>query len=374
MKTYTIVVCFALAFSFIACEKYSEEGPEEIAIDFTSNYTLFLENNNQLNTLVVSSVNEGMILKNAGTSFTDIPLNSLKYRTSNDISFYYTRNCQAYLQWYNAFNGGNKSIELFKNLDPCSIQVSAIAHTEDAVFIAYERELLGKDKQYVIRLASLSEENDSFTEITLDKKPLDVISSLNRLFVLTLNEYITDENHLSVIDLSTNKNLIELDLGYGASQLFTNNSGHIIVSYPTLHAILDPNTLDKSYTTYGANTEPGFFDSKDFYLDASDRLYFQKKTPSAAIESVPAIYDFEENSTVVYLYENFLSESELNVKYSIGETTSIGYDKKRNFVLVGYRKQGQVDKGGILRIRPAPDFKIIDNIDLEGVPNSIFVH
>ena len=55
------------------------------------------------------------------------------------------------------------------------------------------------------------------------------------------------------------------------------------------------------------------------------------------------------------------------MKYSIAQTTSIAYDEKNNYVLIGYQKKGQVDKGGILRITPAPDFKLIDNIDLEGV-------
>ncbi len=103
-------------------------------------------------------------------------------------------------------------------------------------------------------------------------------------------------------------------------------------------------------------------------------MFFQKTITAASIETVPAIYDFEKNNTVVYLYENFLTEAELNVQYNIGMTTSIGYDEKNDFVLIGYQKKGQQNKGGILRISPSPDFKIIDNIDLEGVPQTIFVN
>ena len=373
MKTCNLVACYVLAFCFIACEKSSEVITDDITVGPAADYTIFLENNNQLNAIVVGSTDEGMVLKNAVTSFADTPSSSLKYRTFNDISFFYNSNCQAYLQWFNAIDGSNKSIELFTDVDPCSIHVSAISHPDESIFLAYERDLVGKDKQYMIRIASLTGKVDSFTEIELDKKPVDVITILNRLFVLTLDEYVTDTYYLSVIDLSTNDNLIELDLGSDATKLFADNYGHIIISYPELHITLDPITLDKSYTTYGANTEPGFLDTEDSFLDASGKLYFQKRMSSAAIETVPAIYDFENNSTVVYLYENFLSESELHVKYSIAKTTSIGYDDKRKFVLIGYKKKGQLDKGGILRISPAPDFKIIDNIDLEGVPNTIFV-
>ncbi|WP_339665649.1 hypothetical protein, partial [Maribacter arcticus] len=95
---------------------------------------------------------------------------------------------------------------------------------------------------------------------------------------------------------------------------------------------------------------------------------------NSAIDMVPAIYDFQTNNTVVYLFENFLTESDINVKYRIATTTSIGYDEQNNYMLIGYQKKGEVNKGGILRITPAPDFKIIDNIDLDGVPQTIFVN
>ena len=71
--------------------------------------------------------------------------------------------------------------------------------------------------------------------------------------------------------------------------------------------------------------------------------------------------------------ENFLTETELDIKYNIAETTAIAYDNKNNYVLIGYKKNGSADEGGILRITPSPDFKLIDNLDLEGVPQTIFV-
>ena len=103
-------------------------------------------------------------------------------------------------------------------------------------------------------------------------------------------------------------------------------------------------------------------------------MYFQKAISNSAIDMVPAIYDFQTNNTVVYLFENFLTESDINVKYKIASTTSIGYDELNNYMLIGYKKKDEENKGGILRITPAPNFKIIDNIDLEGVPKSIFVN
>jgi hypothetical protein len=226
----------------------------------------------------------------------------------------------------------------------------------------------------MVRFISLTTDIGTFIDIPLEKKPVDLVPSLNRLFVLTLNEFVTNEFHLSVIDMTSKDTLMEVDLGFDATKLFKNNANKIIISYPELHTTLDPISLEKTYTMYGKDTAPGFLSTKDSFMDSKGRMFFQKTIQAASIETVPAIYDFEKNNTVVYLYENFLTEAELNVQYNIGMTTSIGYDEKNDFVLIGYQKKGQQDKGGILRISPSPDFKIIDNIDLEGVPQTIFVN
>lgn len=374
MKTYTIVAYFIMALSFVACEKSSIVSSEEITIETPANYTVFLSSSNKLNAVVLGTSDDELIVKNSVASFTEIPSEYVKFRDSDKISFYYTSNCEANIQLYNAGNNTVNSFQVFQDLNPCAIEVTAITHTAELIFIAYERELLGKDMQNVIRIVSLNNTTENHIDITLDKKPVDLITSSNRLFVLTLNEFVTDEYHLSVIDLNTNEQIIELDLGYNALKLFKNYSEQVIISYTELHTTLNPISLEKTYTTYGDNTAPDFITTKDSFLDSSGKMYFQKTIPNSAIDMVPAIYDFQTNNTVVYLFENFLTESDINVKYKIASTTSIGYDELNNYMLIGYQKKDEENKGGILRITPAPNFKIIDNIDLEGVPQSIFVN
>ncbi|MEH6760625.1 MAG: hypothetical protein V7687_05605 [Maribacter arcticus] len=374
MKTYNIVAYFIMALSFVACEKSSEESTEEIAIEAPTNYTVFLSSSNNLNAVVLGTSNDELIVKNSVASFSEIPSEYVKFRDSDEISFYYTSNCQANIELYNAANNTANSFQVFQDLDPCAIEVTAITHTAELIFIAYERELLGKDMQNVVRIISLNNSGENYIDITLDKKPVDLITSSNRLFVLTLNEFVTDEYHLSVLDLNTNQQIVEVDLGYNALKLFKNNSEQVLISYLELHTTLDPISLDKTYTTYSENTAPDFITTKDSFLDSSGKMYFQKAMLNTEIDMVPAIYDFQKNNTVVYLFENFLTESDINVKYRIATTTSIGYDEQNNYMLIGYQKKGEVNKGGILRITPAPDFKIIDNIDLDGVPQTIFVN
>ncbi|WP_339653757.1 hypothetical protein [uncultured Maribacter sp.] len=119
-------------------------------------------------------------------------------------------------------------------------------------------------------------------------------------------------------------------------KLFKNSSEQVIISYPELHTIIDAVSLDKTYTWYGDNTAPNFLTTDDSLVDSSGKMYFQKAMPNSRIDMVPAIYDFQTNNKVVYLFENFLSHSELNVKYKIASTTSIGYDGLNNYMLIGY--------------------------------------
>ena len=374
MKTYNIVAIYIMALIFVACEKSSEESVEEIAVEIPANYTVFLSSGNELNAVVLGNSDGELVVKKSVASIIDIPSTYLKFRDSDEISLYYQSNCDANIQLYNAVSNTAISNEIFKDLDPCSIEVTAITHSAELVFIAYERELDGKDKQNVVRVISLSNNTDNHIEITLDKKPVDLITSSNRLFVLTLNEFVTDEYHLSIFDLNTNQQIIELDLGYNALKLFKNSSDQIIISYPELHTTLDPVSLDKTYTTYGDSSEPDFITTNDSFFDSSGKMYYQKYIPNADINMVPAIYNFQTNNTTVYLFENFISESDLSVKYKIATATSIGYDEHNNYMLIGYQKKDKINKGGILRITPAPDFNIIDNIDLDGVPQTIFVN
>lgn len=363
-----------MAFSFTACDKSDVDNTDEVPTALSSKYTVFLQSDNEITATIIGDSDEGFVVKSAATNFTNIPSNSLKFRTAEEVSYYYTINCEATIQLYNATIDTTTIFSVFEDVDPCSIEVTAIAHTKDELFLAYERELAGKNRQYMVRSISLSSGSSEFTDIILDKKPIDLMPASNRLFVMTLNEYVTDEFHLSVIDLKSKENLIELNLGNDATKLLKGKFDKVIISYPELHTTLDPITLDKTYTTYGEDTAPGFLSTIDSFMDSMGKIYFRKTMPLATINTVPAIYDFEKNNTVVYLYENFLSETELNVKYGIAATTAIGYDEKNDYVLIGYQKKGQLGQGGILRISPAPDFKIIDNIDLEGVPQRIFVN
>jgi hypothetical protein len=95
---------------------------------------------------------------------------------------------------------------------------------------------------------------------------------------------------------------------------------------------------------------------------------------SPAYPHIPAVYDFGTNTATLYLYENLFSLEKLTLEYEIDDTTMVSFDAKNNLMLIGYRKKNQTHLGGLLRIKPAPDPKFIDNTNLNGVPRAIFLN
>ncbi len=89
-------------------------------------------------------------------------------------------------------------------------------------------------------------------------------------------------------------------------------------------------------------------------------------------DHIPAVYDFANHTAYLYYYENFLSE-ETRSLYNIGDTMAVGFDHHNGYILIGYRKSGTGDKGGLLRIKPIPDPRLIDKTELHGLPLHIAV-
>lgn len=88
---------------------------------------------------------------------------------------------------------------------------------------------------------------------------------------------------------------------------------------------------------------------------------------------IPAVYDFNKNSAILYAFENFLTETQLDFELEIENTTLVHYDEVNNLLLIGYKKSGEDKKGGLLRINPVPQPKFAGNLDLDGIPYALYV-
>jgi len=192
----------------------------------------------------------------------------------------------------------------------------------------------------------------------------------NRLFVLTVDAEHTEERNIAVIEKSSKETIHEISLGAAVGKMFVKPDGNIIISYPTQHTALNSIDLTFTNTQYTEGTEPMFFNTKAISFDASEKMYYTLETNNGS--KIPAVYNFDTRTAILYYFENFLTEAQLNVEYNIELATTVAYDEKNNFIIVGYKKRNQQHKGGLLRLAPSPNFSIIDNYDLNGVPVAVF--
>jgi len=177
------------------------------------------------------------------------------------------------------------------------------------------------------------------------------------------------------VDTEERKQVHEINLGADARTIAKNSDGNILVSFNGMHIIIDSAILKSiSEVRYNAGKEPKFgFLAEGVFNDG--KLYYRRSEENTGdIPQIPAVYDFSRNMITLYYYENWLTAEQLQFEYNIGDTSMVSYDPKNNLILIGYRKKGNDQLGGILRIKPAPEPKFIDNTDLEGVPYAVFVN
>jgi hypothetical protein len=374
MKTYASVVGMLSALLLLSCSKSQVEPVNEGENPVAADYAILLQSASSLSQVFLNEDADGLKTNPKESNFPGFANPDLSYRTDSKLSlFHKTGNCLGKVLIYDFSTDTNDEFELFNDLGSCDITVTAISHTDSRLFVSYVIEVVGKDKEYFVRTVNLASENKVFVDLEMMKRPIGLVPTSNRLFILTFDEDITDQNGISVMEIVSGTLIHEMNLGFDASRIFKNQKGDIIISYPTLHTTLNPTTLEIAYTQYGEGTEPKFIDSETVSFDLQGKMYYQLKTLEGATETIPAVYDFDTNTAVLYYFENFLSESQLNVEFEVSSATSVQYDDKNDLILIGYEKSGTQKRGGLMRITTSPDLTFVDNIDLEGVPYAIFV-
>ncbi len=374
MKTYNIL-CMLLAVVVIGCNKSDEGdggGGNDKSVD--ASYALLLKTGDMLSTQLINANANVITLNPAQSSLTEKEIPQLTYsKGANFLQYHKTGDCSGEIIKHDFSDDSSTEIQVFADLGDCDLTATTIAETNNSIFIGYEFEKASMPNDYFVRVIEMG--TTDFVDVVLDKKPIGLAIANNRLFILTLDEEVTNENSLSVMDLTSNTLIHEMGLGYDAQRIFENSQDNIVISYPELHTNLNSSTLAFDYTQYTIGTEPGFVSSNStYYFDLDGKLYYIMPPGSNSIYPViPAVYDFSQNLTTLYAYENFLTETKRNFELEIETTTMVGFDHKNNLMLIGYKKTGSSGKGGLLRIKPVPEPAFVDNIDLDGIPYAIFV-
>lgn len=367
-----------MALLIISCSK-SDEGTggenekEQKSVD--ADYVTLLTNGTTLTTQLLNANAEVITLNPAESTLTE---NTVPQLTSiNGTKFFqYHKDgeCGGKITKHDFATDKMEEIMLFEDMNDCMLTANDIAFSDTSLFVAYELEIDSNTHEYMVRVVDLSSTDFSYEDVLLNKKPIDLALANNRLFILTHDIEVSDENRLSVMDLNTNSLIHEMNLGFRARRIFRNMADDIIISYDELHTTLNSSDMSVIYTNYGEGTEPKFTTNSVDHFDLDGRLYYPIVSESVSIyPEIPAVYDFSQNLTVLYAFENFLTEAKRDFEFEIETTTAINYDKENDMILIGYKK---VDKqeGGLMRIKPAPEPAFIDNIDLDGVPYEIFIN
>ncbi len=374
MKLRVILAIVLLCGFIFSCSTSSSTSPEDLSNLSLSpvSYNLILSGSAGLygQTILVNpkGISEGTTI----TSFSGFVQPELEYNNGSEIGLYSPiDDCGGDFVVYDFETKKETTILLFSDIAPCNINVIAIAQQGTQLFLCYALKVAGKKDAYFMR--SMDVKTNTAIDVLLEKRPLDITVSKDRLFILATDESGSNDNWLQIMDAKENSLIYEINVGENATQIFNNPLGAIIVSYPEAHMTLNRTTLEFTYTRYVADREPNFHNSKSFFFDSEGLMYYTIKLDESEKErSGPAVYDFNNNLTTLYFFENFLTVSQLQEQFNIKEATTVSYDEINGLILIGYEKKGD-SGGGIIRITPAPNLTFIDNIDLEDVPFYLFV-
>jgi len=376
MKTYSIIYAL-LALVVIGCSKSSDSHPieeiEEKENFFNADYILLQGSNGVLSSQLLKSSETRIDLSPAESTFSNVPFFDVLF-LKESIFANYTKltDCSGQVTVHDFSDDTSNIVAVFDDLIECNLSVTSITVEGNMLYISYVLEETSIINKFYVRAIDLSVSEDNIVDIELDKKPLQMVFTSGKLFILTIDLEITDEHSLTVIDGASTTVIHEIDLGYDVEQIFSDTNQNMIISYQELHTVLNSNTMSVEYTSYEDGKEPMFSDFKFNCFDSQGRLFYKRPIEDAVYSNIPAIYDFSNNLAILYFYENFLTASQLEFEYKIGDTTMVSYDEANSIMLVGYQKTDDENKGGLLRIQLEPAPKLLDNLDLDGVPYQIF--
>ena len=355
-----------------------EDSPADPAVDagVDTQYTFLLGKQGRFSSMEFDA--NAIQIKPGSDGITQLPLESpeITYRDGSSFSFLRALpDCSAEIRYLGP-SGSVVSLDGIFGDDPnCERQLLSLTHSENKVFIGYS--LPGteiKEVVYYINAFSLDKDAPPLGEIALENEPLQLAWSGNRLYVLTY-DIETGKYALEAYGSSGNPEGKQ-DLGTGVLKILKNPAGQLLISYQTSHLLVDAASMEViGRVLYEEGKDPGFGNSGSNFFDPSGVLYYAMPTnfSNTSFAHIAGIYDFSKYTAYLYYFENFLS-GELIAQYGIGDTRSVAFDQHNGLLLIGYEKAGTEGEGGLLRVKPVPEPKFIDQIDLEGVPMHLIVH
>jgi hypothetical protein len=363
-----------MAWLAMGCSKDGVGDNRNESPGLLADYTVLIQKDGVLKTARLNADSEGFTVHPSETDFEEMPIPELSYRNGSKMGFYMPlEDCSATITIHDFSDDTVAHSTVFAEDPNCERNVKSIAFSGNKVLVAYVVVSDTKKDDYLLRIFDWTLGPGSFTDMVLTKEPKQLLVSNNKVFLLTLDTDVTNDYALMALSLESGAITHELNLGEDVIRLAKDGIGNILVSYPNLHSLIDGDTMILGNTTnYLEGKEPKFGYAKSEYFGGQTMYYPMESASKSSYPHIAAVYDFKENLSVLYIYENFLSQAERDLKYEIEDTTMVSFDAKNNLILIGYKKKGDNAKGGLMRIKPIPDPKFLDNVNLEGIPMALF--
>src|SRR5680860_1856705 len=109
-------------------------------------------------------------------------------------------NCDGSITVHDFNDATTRSFDVFADLGTCTLTPKAIVKGDTFVYIAYEKEINAETNEFWVRAIDISSTEITTEDIALKYTPEGLAFSNDRLFILGLDEEITDEHKLTVLD------------------------------------------------------------------------------------------------------------------------------------------------------------------------------
>ena len=282
--------------------------------------------------------------------------------------------CPASAAWYETRDGHYLEREVLDGLDPCQTEVLTMFHSGTDLYLGLQN-TEGGDKPPAYWVRHIPLEGGAATDYLLRAKPQALTRIGSRVFVITLDAFDTLQNTLEVLTADLLEPVHSLEIGFDAHTLVRLDASRLLVSYPDKHLVLDVASLQVIQTVrYPEGLAPGFCGKAPLVSENGSRLFYLYSAPldGGQVQQIPALYDLDRNTAVLYYFENFLSPVELDFEYDVSEATAIGFDAGNEYLLVGYARSQDPLRGGFFRLDIGPDFRLVDQTDLPAPPLAVF--
>ncbi|MDO6819209.1 hypothetical protein [Zobellia sp. 1_MG-2023] len=379
MKTYNLFYALMALLVLMGCSKtesdsLGNEKEEEKSVQ--ADYTLLVNNKGNLSGTLFNVEDDALTINPEKSKFASMMEPDLSFQENSVLTTYHKKsNCSGELSIHDFNDDSSKTYQVFSDLGACSLTAKSILRKGDMLYIVYELHVSPTVDEFYVRVLNVSASETTSLDVKLDQRPIELAYANKRLFVLGVDDNVTDENSITVIDANANAVVHSKLVGFDVRRIFTNPDDNIIISYDDLHSTMNSVSLAITHTSYGVGKEPNFTKSASLHFDTEGKMYYEM-TPTAhsIFPVIPAIYDFGKNLTVLYAYENFMTETQLNFEFEVEKTTMVSYDEETNVLLIGYKKKSGENKGGLLLVKPAPEPKFLNSIDVAGIPTAIFIN